>query len=87
MSDPSEVPPPRKAGRPSSGVPRKEQIRRAVAARRAGLINLQLLLSPAVDAALQSAAEAHPAGKADYALGILENHLRSQGHLGAEQPD
>lgn len=84
MPDPSDSPPSGKpakgqVGRPSSGVPRAEQIRRAVAARRAGLINLQLLLSPALNAALDAASAGHEAGKADYALRVLTADLQQKG--------
>lgn len=84
MPSPPDPPPPGKpakgqVGRPSSGVPRAEQIRRAVAARRAGLRQLQLLLSPSLNAALDAASADHEAGKADYALNVLTTHLQQKG--------
>jgi hypothetical protein len=60
-------------------VPRAEQIRRAVAARRAGFLKLQLLVPPAVNEALEAACKDHRPGKADYALSVLVEHLKQTG--------
>ena len=84
MPDSADPPPPGKTakgqvGRPSSGVPRAGQIRRAVAARRAGLINLQLLLAPTLNEALEAASKNYPPGKADYVLQLLTKHLTENG--------
>ncbi len=84
MPAPPDPPPPGKpakgqVGRPSSGVPRAEQIRRAVAARRAGFLKLQLLVPPAVNEALEAACKDHRPGKADYALSVLVEHLKQTG--------
>jgi hypothetical protein len=84
MPSPPDNPLPRKptkgqVGRPSSGVPRAEQIRRAVTARRAGFLKLQLLVPPQINDALEAACKAHPPGKADYALTVLVEHLQKTG--------
>lgn len=84
MLSPPDPPPPGKpakgqVGRPSSGVPRAEQIRRAVAARRAGLRQLLLLLPPPINEALEAASRDHGPGKADYALSVLTDHLQHTG--------
>ena len=71
----------------SSGVPRAEQIRRAVAARRAGFLKLQLLVPPPINEALEAACKAHPAGKADYALTVLTEHLKQTGFYVPPQGD
>ncbi len=76
---PSGKPPKGQVGRPSSGVPRAEQIRRAVAARRAGFLKLQLLVPPPINEALEAACKDHGPGKADYALAVLIEHLRRTG--------
>jgi hypothetical protein len=57
MPDSADPPPPGKpakgqVGRPSSGVPRAEQIRRAVTARHAGFLKLPLLVPPPINEAL-----------------------------------
>jgi len=78
-SHPSGNPVKKRAGRPSSGVPRDEQMRRASAARRAGLRQLQLLLPPEIYEALEIASQDHAAGKAGYALQVLAEHLGSKG--------
>lgn len=67
-----------KVGRPSSGVPRAEQIRRASAARRAGFRQLQILIPPSMNEALEVAATNHPSGKADYVLQLLSAHLQTK---------
>lgn len=90
MPDPPDSPPPGKpakgrVGRPSSGVPRVEQIRRAVAARRAGFLKLQLLVPQAINEALEAACKNHGPGKADYALNVLVEHLQKTGFY--EPPD
>ena len=84
MPSPPDDPLPRKptkgqVGRPSSGVPRAEQIRRAVAARRAGFLKLQLLVPPAINESLEAACKDHGPGKADYALTVLVEHLQKTG--------
>lgn len=86
MPDPADPTPPGKpakgqVGRPSSGVPRAEQIRRAVAARRAGFLKLQLLVPPTINEALETASKDHSPGKADYALTVLVEHLQKQGFI------
>jgi len=85
MPDPPDPPKPEKpakgqVGRPSSGVPRAEQIRRAVAARRAGFLKLQLLVPPSTNEALEAACKDHKSGKADYALKVLTAHLQEKGY-------
>ncbi len=84
MPQPPDDPLPRKptkgqVGRPSSGVPRAEQIRRAVSARRAGFLKLQLLVPPPINEALEAACKDHGPGKADYALTVLVEHLQKTG--------
>lgn len=66
-------------GRPSTGVSRKEQYRRAKAAQRAGMQQLNLLIPPDMNNALQAAAEDHPKGKAGFAMQVLARHLQSLG--------
>ena len=77
---PSPKPTKGQVGRPSSGVPRAEQIRRAVSARRAGFLKLQLLVPPEINEALEAACKDHKSGKADFALNVLTAHLRNGGH-------
>jgi hypothetical protein len=84
MPSPPDPHPPGKpakgqVGRPSSGVPRAEQIRRAVAARRAGFLKLQLLVPPTINEALEAACKDHGPGKADYAVTVLVEHLQRTG--------
>lgn len=67
----------RSRGRPASGVSREEQFRRASAARRAGHVQLQLLLPPDLNAALEAAAKDHPSGKSAYILDLLTAHLKT----------
>lgn len=74
-------------GRPRSGVPRAEQIRRAVTARRAGFLKLQLLVPPAINEALEAACKDHGPGKADYALSVLTDHLQQAGFYVPAQSD
>ena len=76
---PSPKPTKGQVGRPSSGVPRAEQIRRAVSARRAGFLKLQLLVPPEINEALEVACKDHGPGKADYALTVLVEHLQKSG--------
>lgn len=69
----------KKRGRPSSGVSRAEQFRRANAARRATSTQVNLIMPNALHEAVTAAAKDHPHGNNGFIVDLLTENLQALG--------